>query len=112
MYTMKEFLQNIVDKNKNILCFGTGLMAREVLEYEEMCARTHYLIDNDVWKQGKIMEINGKDFLVISPEQMIENSNNFGIRLFQRNKKTTSETGYNTGYRNSGIPDNESKLFV
>lgn len=72
MYTMKEFLQNIVDKNKNILCFGTGLMAREVLEYEEICARTHYLIDNDVWKQGKIMEINGKDFLVISPEQMIE----------------------------------------
>ena len=101
MYTMKEFLQNIVDKNKNILCFGTGLMAREVLEYEEICARTHYLIDNDVWKQGKIMEINGKDFLVISPEQMIE---------FLDEK--TSETGYNTGYRNSGIPDNESKLFV
>ena len=95
MYTMKEFLQNIVDKNKNILCFGTGLMAREVLEYEEICARTHYLIDNDVWKQGKIMEINGKDFLVISPEQMIEFLD-----------------GYNTGYRNSGIPDNESKLFV
>lgn len=70
MYTMDEFIQNIVDENKKILCFGTGLMARELMENEEIRVRTVGLIDNDVWKQGKVMELQGKDFFVISPDQV------------------------------------------
>ena len=70
MYTMNEFIQNIVDENKKILCFGTGLMARELMENEEIRVRTVGLIDNDVWKQGKVMELQGKDFFVISPDQV------------------------------------------
>ena len=68
MNTLNEFLEYIHTKKKDIICFGTGLMAENAQTNEEICRATKCFLDNDKNKQMHTARIGNGDFLVISPE--------------------------------------------
>ncbi len=70
--TLREFLQYIKENKKKILCFGTGLMAEEALKHKEIREAVVYCIDNAAQKQGKTILLQGIEYLVIKPEDIMQ----------------------------------------
>ena len=50
--TLKTFLEEVHNQQKKIICFGTGVMAQEALQYEQIRQAVVAMADNDVRRQG------------------------------------------------------------
>lgn len=92
MYKLKDFLKHIQQTQKKVYCFGTGLMAEEALSYSEIQDATVGVIDNEVSKQGKKIQLCGREYSVYSPEQVISVLNaNTVVLLTSGHYKAMSE---------------------
>lgn len=72
MKTLKTFLKEVQKQQKKIICFGTGLMAEEALRYEILRQAVICLTDNDKEKQGGEIELAGRFYPVIAPDELPE----------------------------------------
>lgn len=70
MNTLRELLQYIKNNNKKIICFGTGVMGAEALEYPEIHDNVVCFCDNDEQKQGKEVLVGKEAYKVIAPKQL------------------------------------------
>lgn len=61
--------------NSRLICFGTGMVARHIehiFDKYGLWEKTRCFADNDAYKQGKIMDIGGREFPIISPSSLCE----------------------------------------
>jgi hypothetical protein len=58
--TEARMLQDIIEKQLRLVCFGTGVMAREALERHEIAGAVVAFADNDPGKQGKQFSPDGR----------------------------------------------------
>ncbi len=72
MNTLKSFLEDLQDSKKKIICFGTGLMAEEALQYAQIRQAVLFMVDNDKEKQGREIGIGGQFYPVVAPEHLQE----------------------------------------
>lgn len=70
MKTLKTFLTEVEKQNKKIICFGTGVMAQEAIEYEQIKQRVIAFMDNDPQKQEKEVEIKDRFYPVLAPDKL------------------------------------------
>jgi organic radical activating enzyme len=70
MKTLKMFLNEIQEGKKKIICFGTGLMAEEALQYSQIRHALICMMDNDKMKQGVEYKLCGQYYPVIDPEKV------------------------------------------
>lgn len=70
--TLKTFLEEVQDQQKKIICFGTGVMAQEALQYEQIRQAVVAMADNDVRRQGCEIELAGQFYPVIAPSALQE----------------------------------------
>lgn len=69
---LKQLEQKITDEMRSVVCFGTGLMAEDVVENcPAIRASISFFIDNDPAKAGKTILLGGREFPVFSPERAI-----------------------------------------
>lgn len=71
MKTLRDFLEEIRTHNKKIICFGTGVMAEEALQYKEIRRAVVCMVDNDKRKQNGEIELGGQFYSVIAPEDLL-----------------------------------------
>ncbi len=71
--TLKTFLEEVHNQQKKIICFGTGVMAQEALQYEQIRQAVVAMADNDVRRQGCQIELAGQFYPVIAPSALQEN---------------------------------------
>ena len=69
---IREFKKYLLEKNKKVICFGTGLMCEEALSIFEIKSAVEFLMDNDTSKQGKRIKLAGSEYTVYSPEEGIK----------------------------------------
>lgn len=96
MKTLKTFLKEVHTEHKKIICFGTGLMAEEALQYESLRQAVICLADNDSAKQGSEIELAGRFYPVIAPGRLPEYLNGDTLILltsghFQEMKRQLEE---------------------
>ena len=72
MRTLNEWLQNIEQENRKVLCFGTGIMAEEALQYDIIREAVVCMVDNDGKKQNGRVKLAGAFYPVIAPERLPE----------------------------------------
>ena len=72
MMTLKGFLTDIEEYEKTLICFGTGLMAEEALQYPAIRHAVRCFCDNDKEKQGETIRIGdpASSYEVIAPDQI------------------------------------------
>lgn len=64
--------QKITNEKRSVVCFGTGLMAEEVIENCPTIRKSiAFFIDNDSAKIGKTILLGDSEFSVLSPEAAI-----------------------------------------
>lgn len=70
MKTLKNFLEEIQEQQKKIICFGTGLMAEEALQYSQIQESLVCMVDNDKQKQGREIDLGGRFYRVGAPDEI------------------------------------------
>ncbi len=70
MKTWKIFLEEIEKQQTKVICFGTGLMAEEALQYRQIRQALVCVIDNDKRKQGRETELGGQFYPVAAPDDL------------------------------------------
>jgi organic radical activating enzyme len=67
---MPELLASIVEQKRKVICFGTGLMAKEALSHSTIAEAVIACADNDLAKQGKFFIWDGVQYPIISPSEI------------------------------------------
>ncbi|WP_312647715.1 radical SAM protein [Aminipila sp.] len=68
--TQAQLLEKIKNNNLKVICFGTGLMAKQALVNEEIAEAVVACVDNDCEKQGKDFLWRGWQYPIIAPNQI------------------------------------------
>lgn len=70
-----------ISKHKNIILWGSSIMAKEAIIYFDLKDRVLVIVDNDIKKQNKKMIFNDKSYDIISPIELKEYDNAENILL-------------------------------
>ena len=70
--TLKDFLLKVSSEQKKIICFGTGVMAENALNYDEIRNAVTLFIDNDKNLQGKEIYIGSQSYPVLQLDEAIK----------------------------------------
>lgn len=70
MCSLQELILYILENEKKVICFGTGLMAKEALKNEAIAEAVVACVDNDCEKQGKDFLWRGCQYPIIAPDQI------------------------------------------
>ncbi|GHV82964.1 hypothetical protein AGMMS50212_03040 [Spirochaetia bacterium] len=62
-----EFLSEVKEKRYRLICFGTGVLSKELLQQSELAEAIVAFADNDSEKQNRHFIGNGKTYPIISP---------------------------------------------
>ncbi|GMO45479.1 MAG: hypothetical protein Ta2B_26500 [Termitinemataceae bacterium] len=62
-----EFISDVKEKHYQFICFGTGVLAKELMQHACVKESMVMFADNDSQKHGKNFAVNGKTYPVISP---------------------------------------------
>lgn len=68
--TQAQLLEKIRNNNLKVICFGTGLMAKEALQNEEIAEAVVACADNECEKQGKNFLWKGRQYPIIAPNHI------------------------------------------
>ncbi len=67
-----EFLKKVLKEDFKIIIFGTGKLAQEALEVDPIRKHLAYFVDNDPKKHNKYLICRGKDYVIQSPQILLE----------------------------------------